>query len=134
MQCCFCETHFYKALPYEDVCGTPIVHQYSPYIIPCEVHWILTDVGPDDERVIVWVVLQPKVCLCEGYRDMRPSCSEAFALADMRNCSEVLLALPLCLKHWFIRPSGDGVDDVHPAARMCIDCSLWNLPRLKFRR
>ena len=44
------------------------------------------------------VVLQPKVCLCEGYRDMRPSCSEAFALADMRNCSEVLLVLPLCLK------------------------------------
>jgi len=46
----------------------------------------------------------------------------------MRNCSEVLLAPPLCLKHWFIRSSGDGVDDVHPTARRCIDCSLWNLP------
>ena len=35
---------------------------------------------------------------------MRPSCSEAFALADMRNCSEVLLALPLCLKHCSLDP------------------------------
>ena len=34
----FCETHFDEALPYEDVCGAPIIHQDSPYIISCEVH------------------------------------------------------------------------------------------------
>ena len=34
----FCETHFYKALPPEDICRAPIVNQDTPYIISCEVH------------------------------------------------------------------------------------------------
>ena len=80
------------------------------------------------------VMLQPKICLCEGYRDMRPKGSEAFAFAHMRDSSKVFFVLPLHLKYWFVGSSGDGVDDVDPAARRCIDCSLWNLPRLKFRR
>ena len=40
----------------------------------------------------MWVVLQLKICLCEGYQDMRPSCSETFVLADMRDSSEVFFA------------------------------------------
>ena len=34
----FSETHLDEALPYQDVCGAPIVHQDLPYIIPCEVY------------------------------------------------------------------------------------------------
>ena len=51
----------------------------------------------------------------------------------MRDSSEVLFALPLRLKYWFVGSSGDGIDDVDPVARRCIDCSLWNLPWLKFQ-
>ena len=45
----------------------------------------------------MWVVLQPKVCLRERYWDMRPSCSEASALADVGNGSKVFFALLLRL-------------------------------------
>ena len=38
LQSFFSETHLDEALPYQDVCGAPIVHQDSPYIIPCEVY------------------------------------------------------------------------------------------------
>ena len=82
----------------------------------------------------MWVVLQPKICLCEGYQDMRPSCSETFVLADMRDSSEVFFALPLHLKYWFVGSSGDGIDDVDPAAGGSIACSFWYLPRLELRR
>ena len=82
----------------------------------------------------MWVVLQPKVCLCEGYRDMRPKGSEAFASAHMRDSSKVFFVLPLCLKHWFVGSSGDGIDDVNPVAGGCVACLLWNLPRLQLRR
>ena len=38
LQCYLCEPHFDEALPHEDICRAPIVHQDSSYIIPCEVH------------------------------------------------------------------------------------------------
>ena len=82
----------------------------------------------------MWVVLQPKICLCEGYRDVRPSCSEASAFAHVRDSFEVFFALPLRLKHWFVGSPGDGIDDVNPAAGGSIACSFWYLPRLELRR
>ena len=78
----------------------------------------------------MWVVLQPKVYLRESYWDMRPSCPEASALADVGDCSEIFFPLLLRLMNWFIGSSGDGIDDVDPAARRCVDCSLGDLPRL----
>ena len=60
----------------------------------------------------MWVVLQPKVCLRERYWDMRPSCSEASALADVENGSKVFFALLLRLMYRFVGSSGDGIDDV----------------------
>jgi len=82
----------------------------------------------------MWVVLQSKICLCEGYRDMRPSCSEAFAFADMRHSSEVFFVLSLRLKHWCVGSSGDGIDDVNPPIGGSITCSFWYLPWLELWR
>ena len=82
----------------------------------------------------MWVVLQPNIYLCEGYRDVRPSCSEASAFAHMRDSSEVFFVLPLRLVHWFIGSSGDSVDDVDPTVGGCIACSFRYLPRLELRR
>ena len=130
----FCEIHLDEALPYQDICGAPVIHQDSPYIIPCEVYWILADVSPDDEGLIMGVMLQLKICLCEGYRNMRPRSSEALAFAHMRDSSEVFFALSLRLVHWFVGSSGDGIDDVNPAAGGCVACSLWYLPRLQLQR
>ena len=73
----------------------------------------------------MWVVLQPKVCLRESYWDMRPCCPEASALADMGDCSEIFFPLLLCLMDWFIGSSGDGIDDVDPAAGGSLACSFW---------
>ena len=78
----------------------------------------------------MWVVLQSKVCLRESYWDMRPCCPEASAFADVGDCSEIFFPLLLCLMDWFVGSSGDGIDDVDPAARRCVDCSLGDLPRL----
>ena len=58
------------------------------------------------------IILQPKICLCEGYKNMRPRCSEAFAFAHMGDSSEVFFALPPRLVHWFIRSFEDGINDV----------------------
>ena len=81
----------------------------------------------------MWVVLQPKVCLCERYWDMRPSCSEASTLADVGDGSKVFFVLPLRLVHWFVGSSGDGVDDVdHPIGGWFVR-SLWYFPRLELR-
>jgi hypothetical protein len=91
------------------------------------------NVGPDDEGVVMWVMLQPKICLCEGYRDVRPRDSKEFAFTYMRDGSEVFFALLLRLVHWLIGSSGDGVDDVDHATRGCIACSFGYLPRLKLR-
>ena len=77
------------------------------------------------------VMLQPKICLCEGYQDMRPRCSEAFAFAHMRDSSEVFFALPLRLVHWLVGSSGDGIDDVNHAAREIVACSFRYLSRIK---
>jgi hypothetical protein len=93
---------------HEDVCGAAIVEQDSPDIVSCEVYRVLANVGPDDEGVIMQVMLQLKICLCEGYRDVRPQGSEVFAFAYMRDGSEVFFALPLRLMHWLIGFSGDG--------------------------
>ena len=82
----------------------------------------------------MWVVLQPKIYLCKGYGNMRPSCSEAFAFAHMRDSSEVFFVLPLRLVHWIVGSTGDGIDDVNPATERCITCSFWYLPRLELRR
>ena len=38
LQGLLCEPHLDEALPYQDICGVPIVHQDSPYIISCEVY------------------------------------------------------------------------------------------------
>ena len=57
----------------------------------------------------MWVVLQPKICLCEGYWDLGPSCSETFALADVGDGSKVFFALLLRLMYWFVGSSGDGI-------------------------
>ena len=82
----------------------------------------------------MWVVLQPKVCLLERYWDMQPSCSEASALADVGDGSEVFFALLLRLMYWFVGSSGDGIDDVNPAAGGSLACPFWYLPRFEFRR
>ena len=74
------------------------------------------------------VVLQPKICMREGYRDVRPQSSETFAFAHMRHCSQVFSELPLRHVHWIIGPSGDGIDDVDHAAEGGVTCSLWGLP------
>ena len=80
------------------------------------------------------VMLQPKICLCEGYRNMRPRCSEALAFAHMRDSSEVFFALSLRLVHWFIGSSGDGIDEVNHTAGGSIACSFWYLPQLELWR
>jgi len=77
------------------------------------------------------VVLQPKIFLCERYRDVGPRCAEVLAFANMRHSSEVFLALSLCLVDWLVGSSGDGVDDVdHPIGGWFVR-SLWYLPRLE---
>ena len=73
----------------------------------------------------MWVVLQLKVCLRERYWDMRPSCSEASALTDVGNGSKVFFTLLLRLMYWFVGSSGDGIDDVDPAAGGSLACSFW---------
>ena len=78
----------------------------------------------------MWVVLQSKVCLRESYWDMRPSCLEASALADVGDDSKVFFVLLLRLMYWFVGSSGDDIDDVDPAAQRCVDCSLGDLPWL----
>ena len=64
----------------------------------------------------MWIVLQPKIYLCEGYWDMRPSCLETSAHADVGNSSKVFFALLLHLMYRFVGSSGDGIDDVDHAA------------------
>ena len=79
------------------------------------------------------VVLQPKIRLCEGYRDMLPRGSEAFAFAHMRHSSKVFFALPLRLMHRLIGSSGDGIDDVNHAAGGSVACSFRYLSWLELR-
>ena len=103
---------------------------------------ILANVGPDDEGVVMWVMLQPKICLCEGYRDMRPWGSKVFAFAHVTDGSEVFFVLPLRLMLWLIGSSRDGIDDVDHATGGYIGFSLWLLmqksthwnPRASVRR
>ena len=82
----------------------------------------------------MWVVLQLNIYLCEGYRDMRPSHSETFALADVGDDSKVFFVLLLRLMYWFVGSSGDGIDDVDPAAGGSLTCSFWYLPWFELRR
>ena len=77
------------------------------------------------------VVLKPKIYLCEGYRDMRPRGSEAFAFAHMRHSSKVFFVLLLRLMLWFVGSSGDDVDDVDLAAGGCVACSFRYLSWFK---
>ena len=88
---------------------------------------VLANVSSDDEGVIMWIMLQSEICLCERYRDMRPRSSETFAFVHMRYCSEIFFALSLRLVHWFIGPSGDGIDDVDHTAGGGICCSFQDL-------
>ena len=62
------------------------------------------------------VVLQPKIRLCEGYRDMLPRGSEAFAFAHMRHSSKVFFALPLRLMHWFVGSSSLDISSICPGS------------------
>ena len=71
------------------------------------------------------VVLQPKICLCEGYRDVGPWSAELFAFADMRHGSETCFALPLRIVDWLIGSAGDGIDDVDHAARGLLAGPFW---------
>jgi hypothetical protein len=80
------------------------------------------------------VMLQPKICMCEGYQDMRPRCSEAFAFTHIGDSFEVFFVLPLRLVHWFIGSSRDGINDVDHTAGGHVACSFGYLAWFKLWR
>ena len=61
MQVLLCEPHSYEALSSEDICRAAIVDKDSTYVVSREVDRISTNVGADDEGVVVWVVLKPEL-------------------------------------------------------------------------
>ena len=76
----------------------------------------------------MWVMLKPEIGFGEGDRDVGPGSEEMFAFADMRDGAEVFFPLTLCLVHWLIRSTGDGIDDIHRTSDRIIG-SLWNRTR-----
>ena len=73
-------------------------------------------------------MLKPEVGIGEGDWDVRPRSAEMFAFADMRDGAEVFFPLTLCLVHWLIRSTGDGIDDIHRASNRIVD-SFWDRAR-----
>ena len=57
--------------PRDDIHGTAIVDKNAAHIIFSEVHRGFANVGPDDERVTVGVMLKPNISFVESYWDMR---------------------------------------------------------------
>ena len=57
----FCKPHLDEALPSNNICGAAVVDKDSAHIVSSEVHRILSDVGTNDEGVVVRVVLKPEV-------------------------------------------------------------------------
>ena len=81
----------------------------------------------------MWVVLQPKVCLCERYWDMRPSCSEASALLTWET------VLKYSLRCFFVSCTG-SLDPPEMALMMLTllpegpSLALSGMPQLELRR
>ena len=74
------------------------------------------------------IVLKPEVSFGEGNWVVGPGGAEMFAFADVRDGAEVFFPLTLCLVHWLIRSTGDGIDDIHRTSDRIIG-SLWNRTR-----
>ena len=60
-QILFGQAHLDEALPGENVSGTAIVSEDAAHIVSGEVLGVFADVGPDDEEVVVGVVLESEV-------------------------------------------------------------------------
>ena len=116
MQVLLCKPHLHEALPSENICRAAVVNKDPTYVVSREVYRIAANVCMDDKRVVMWVVLKPKVGFGEGDWDVRPRSAEMFAFADMRDGAEVFFPLTLCLVYWLIRSARDGIDDVHRAS------------------
>ena len=71
------------ALPNNDSCGAAIVNKDSTHVVIGEVYRVPANVGADDERVVVRVVLKPKVGFGERDWDMGPRGAEVLAFALM---------------------------------------------------
>ena len=61
VQVLFRQAHLDEALPGDDICRAPIIDEDASYIISGEVHKVFANVGPNDEGVIVGVMLKPEV-------------------------------------------------------------------------
>ena len=83
MQVLFCQPYLDEALPSDNICGAAIVDEDPADVVSGEVHGILADVGTDDARVVVWVVLKPEVSFGERDWDMGPRSAEVLAFAHM---------------------------------------------------
>ena len=70
-------------MPSDNVCGAAVVDKDSAHIVSSEVHGILSDVGTNDEGVVVRVVLKPEISLGERDWNMGPRGVEVFAFANV---------------------------------------------------
>ena len=113
-------------MPSNDVYGASVVNKDSTHVVSGEVYRVPANVGADDERVVVRVVLKPKVGFGERDWDMGPRGAEVFAFAHMRDSVEVFFPLPLRLVYRLVRSTGDGVNDIDHASGGIIG-SLWDL-------
>ena len=84
-------------MPSDNVCGAAVVDKDSAHIVSSEVHGILSDVGTNDEGVVVRVVLKPEISLGERDWNMGPRGVEVFAFAYMQDRVKVFFPLPLHL-------------------------------------
>ena len=83
MQVLFCQPYLDEALPSDNICGAAVVDEDPAHVISGKVHGILANVGYDDEWIVVWVVLKPKVSFGERDWEMGPQGAEVFAFAYM---------------------------------------------------
>ena len=97
MQVLFYQPHLDEALPSDDICGAATVDENLTHVVSSKLRRVPTNVGADDEGVIVRVMLKPEVGFGEGDWNMGPRCAEVFAFAYMRDRAEVFFPLPLRL-------------------------------------
>lgn len=84
-----------------DVCRAAVVHKYAPNVVAIVVYGVSTDVGPNYEGVIMQIVLELHVRLCEGDGHVRPWGFEMLLLTDMANPPKLLFLHPLGLMNGF---------------------------------
>ena len=83
MQVLFYQPHLDEALPSDDICGAATVDENSTHVVSSKLRRVPTNVGADDEGVVVRVMLKPEVGFGECNWNMGPRGAKVLAFTHM---------------------------------------------------